>query len=90
MLGDWAATEPFGLPPFSKISPEHFRPAFDAALAEHLAEASAIANSTDLPTFSNTAEALDRSGTLLDRVSNVLSNLCGSNTSPELQVVEGC
>ena len=36
-------TTPFGAPPFAEITPEHFRPAFDAALAEHDAEIAAIA-----------------------------------------------
>ena len=38
LLEDWTATEPFGLPPFSRIEPSHFKPAFDEAMAQHLAE----------------------------------------------------
>ena len=36
LLKDWET--PFAAPPFAEIGPEHFRPAFDAALAEHRAE----------------------------------------------------
>jgi hypothetical protein len=31
LLADW--TGAFGLPPFATLTPEHFRPAFDRALA---------------------------------------------------------
>ena len=34
---------PFGVPPFGRIKPEHFAPAFDRAFAEHDAEIAAIA-----------------------------------------------
>ena len=36
---DW--TTPFDAPPFDRITPEHFRPAYDRALAEHAAEIAA-------------------------------------------------
>ncbi|HEY6259238.1 MAG TPA: hypothetical protein VIY51_25960, partial [Xanthobacteraceae bacterium] len=36
-------TGPFGAPPFARIAPEHFGPAFDAAFAAHDAEVAAIA-----------------------------------------------
>eukprot|EP00192_Tetraselmis_astigmatica_P006864 CAMPEP_0117675278 /NCGR_PEP_ID=MMETSP0804-20121206/15517_1 /TAXON_ID=1074897 /ORGANISM="Tetraselmis astigmatica, Strain CCMP880" /LENGTH=757 /DNA_ID=CAMNT_0005484265 /DNA_START=186 /DNA_END=2459 /DNA_ORIENTATION=- len=88
LLSDWDASEPYGLPPFSKVSPTHFRPAFDVALGEHLAEVASIAACEESPTFDNTALAFDRCGTLLTRISSLFSNLCSSNTSPELQEVE--
>lgn len=88
LLLDWEATEPFGLPPFAQVAAAHFRPAFDAALEEQVVEIEAIAGSKEAPTFENVAVALDRSGALLTRVSNLFSNLCSSNTSPELQAVE--
>lgn len=60
LIADWAATEPFGLPPFSQIKPEHFRPAFDRALADNLDEVRLIAERAEPPSFDNTALALDR------------------------------
>src|SRR4029077_3958047 len=33
---------PFELPPFDRIRPEHFPPAFDRGMAEHIAEIAAI------------------------------------------------
>ena len=52
---------PFGLPPFADIRVEHYRPAFEAGVAEHLVEIDAIASDPEPPTFANTVEALERS-----------------------------
>jgi peptidyl-dipeptidase Dcp len=78
---------PFGLPPFDRISPEHFPPAFDRAMAEHDAEIAAITALPAAPTFANTIEALERSGRLLDRVSRVFFNLDASDTNDALEAI---
>ena len=82
-----AWTTPFGLPPFDRIRPEHFPPAFDKAMAEHSAEIAAITGSAAAPTFTNTIEALERSGRWLDRVSRVFFNLDSSNSSDTLEAI---
>ena len=41
LLRAW--TGPFEAPPFDAIRPEHYRPAFDEALAENRGEVAAIA-----------------------------------------------
>jgi peptidyl-dipeptidase Dcp len=79
---------PHGLPPFARIATEHFAPAFDAALAEHLADIERIAGSAENPSFENTIAALDRSGRLLDRTAALFYNLTASETSEALQAVE--
>lgn len=81
-------TTPHGLPPFERIRPEHYMPAFDAALAAHDTEIRAIAADTAPATFSNTVAAMERAGLPLDRVAGVFYNLTGSHTNPELQAVE--
>ncbi len=86
LLSDW--TGPFGLPPLPAIKPEHFRPAFDWALAAHRAEIDAISINPGLPTFDNTIEALERSGRKLDRVSNVFFVLAGADTGDAIEAVE--
>jgi len=86
LLADWAGS--FGLPPLAAIAPEHFRPAFDRALAAHRAEIDAIAASSLAPTFVNTIEALERSGRDLERVSNVFFVLAGAATSDAIEAVE--
>jgi peptidyl-dipeptidase Dcp len=86
LLSDF--TGHFGLPAFTDVRPEHFRPAFDAALASHRAEIDAIAGSRDKPTFANTIEALETSGRALERVSNVFFVLAGADTGDALEAVE--
>ena len=86
LLSDFAAA--FGLPDFAAIKPEHYRPAFDAALAEHRAEIDAVAASAEPPTFTNTIEALEKSGRSLEKVANVFFVLAGADTSDALEAVE--
>lgn len=86
LLEAWAG--PFEAPPFHRLRAEHFRPAFEAALAEQLAEIAAIAADPASPSFENTIAALERSGQSLDRVSSVFFNLASSDATDELQVIE--
>jgi peptidyl-dipeptidase Dcp len=86
LLAAWST--PFQLPPFEAIRPEHFAPAFAAALKEHAAEVKAIAGAGAKPTFKNTIAALENAGRTLDRVSGVFWNLTGAHTSDELQAIE--
>src|SRR5215213_9500399 len=79
---------PFGLPPFERITPEHFRPAFDSALAEQRGEIGAIADDPAQPSFDNTVAALELSGRTLRRVSAVFYNLAGAHTNDAIQAVE--
>jgi peptidyl-dipeptidase Dcp len=86
LLEPWTAR--FGLPPFARIRPEHFVPAFEAGMREHRAEIAAIADNPDPPTFANTLAALDACGRAYSRVGAVFHNLAVSETSPPLQAVE--
>jgi peptidyl-dipeptidase Dcp len=79
---------PFELPPFERIRPEHFPPAFDRGMAEEASEIAAIAISAEPPDFANTIEAIERSGRLLRRVSRVFSNLDSSATNAALQAID--
>ncbi|WP_424363408.1 M3 family metallopeptidase [Methylocystis parvus] len=81
-------TAPFGLPPFGEIKPEHFRPAFQTALARHRTEIDAIAQNPAEPDFANTIEALERAGSLLTDVGSVFWNLTATDTNPEMQDIE--
>jgi peptidyl-dipeptidase Dcp len=76
---------PYALPPFDRITDEHYRPAFEAGLAEQVAEVEAIAGSPEPPTFGNTVVALERSGRLLSRVSGVFFNLAGSDSNDTIR-----
>src|SRR5215210_1398321 len=83
---DWNG--PFAVPPFGEIAPEHFRPAFERALAEHEAEVAAVAGSDAPPTFGNTVEALERSGEPLTRALKVFYSLSGAHTNDALLAIE--
>jgi len=86
LLQPWQT--PFGLPPFAQIRPEHYGPAFQHAMQMHRAEADAIAQSSEPPTFDNTIAAFDRCGRDLGRIARLFFNLAASETSPALQAVE--
>jgi peptidyl-dipeptidase Dcp len=79
---------PFGMPPFDRIRPEHFQPAFERGMAEQGEEIAAIIANPDAADFANTIEALDFSGALLSKVSKVFFNLTSANTSDEIQAIE--
>ncbi|MDP2885299.1 MAG: M3 family metallopeptidase [Ignavibacteria bacterium] len=78
---------PFETPPFHLIKYEHYMPAFQKGTEEQKREIDAIVGDPQPPTFQNTVEAFERSGLLLDRVSNVFYSLQGANTSDEIQKI---
>ena len=79
---------PYGLPPFDRVRPEHFKPAFEEALKQHLADIATIAGNPEPPSFGNTVAALDRCGRLFARLEAMFYNLTSSETSPALQQAE--
>ena len=80
---------PLQFPPFDRIREEHYRPAIEQGMAEHLAEVEAIGADPAPPSFANTLEALERSGRLLDRVLSVFYNLVSSDSTDSLLAIEG-
>ena len=86
LLEPW--TGPFGAPPFDRLRPCHFGQAFEIALGLAQAEAGAIADDPNPPSFENTIEALERSGQDLTRISSVFFNLARADTNGELEAIE--
>src|SRR3954453_18717925 len=86
LLQSW--NTPFELPPFDRIRPEHFPPAFGRAMDEHSAEIATIAAAPEPADFANTVEALERSGRLLTRIGRVFDNLTSSATNPALDAID--
>jgi peptidyl-dipeptidase Dcp len=78
---------PFGVPPFDKIKTEHYLPAFEEGIKQHQAEIDSIANQTVEPDFENTIMALEFSGQVLARVSNVFFTLESSDTDDKMQAI---
>jgi len=83
---DWTNAD--GVPPFDRIAPAHFRPAYARARADHEAEIAAIAGNPAPPSFANTIAALELSGRALDRVENVFHVLAGAHTNDTLLEIE--
>lgn len=79
---------PFGAPPFDRIRPEHFGPAFNAGMTAHLAEIEAIAANPQAATFENTIVAMERAGRLLTDAGSVFFNLAASEGSETLREIE--
>lgn len=78
---------PFQVPPFEKVKPEHFRPAFDQGMKEQQKKIAGISSQKAAPNFENTVTALEESGDLLKKVSTVFFNLSSANTNPEIEKI---
>src|SRR3954467_4930506 len=83
-----AWTTPFGAPPFARIRPGHFMPAYERAFAEHDAEIAAIAGQQEPPSFDNTIVALENAGRALARVDDIFGQLVGTDSTDELLQIE--
>lgn len=79
---------PFGAPPFAEIKNEHFLPAFEQAFKDHKAEIDAIATADSDPTFQNTLEQMELSGSTLGRVARVFFNLTNTESNEEMQKLQ--
>ena len=81
------STLPFEAPPFDKIQNSDYQPAIDSGMSAQIAEVRAIADNPAPPTFENTFVALEKSGALLNRVSQVFNGVTGANTNDTLQKI---
>jgi peptidyl-dipeptidase Dcp len=79
-------TAPFTAPPFDRIRPEHFPPAYARALEEHADEIARIAIAP--VEFDAVIVALEDSGRLLARVEAVFSHLVGADSNDALEKIE--
>ena len=79
---------PYGVPPFDKIRPEHFMPAFERGMSLHDAEIDAITSNNDEPTFENVILAYDNSGQMLAQTSLIFGMLCAAENTPQMQALQ--
>lgn len=79
---------PFQAPPFDRIKDADYQPAIEAGIAEQKREIEVIADSAAAPTFDNTIVAMEKTGQLLTRVSQVFDGIAQANTNPTLQKVQ--
>ena len=78
------STLPLHAPPFDKIKDTDYQPAFEEGMKQQLAEVDQIANNKAAPSFENTIVALEKSGRMLDRVSQAFFGVVQANTNDTL------
>lgn len=81
-------TTPYGVPPFDRIRPEHFLPAFERGCRSITPRSTRSSARRTNPTFENTIAAYDASGRMLQRTSLIFEMLAASDATPEMQAVE--
>ena len=78
---------PYGAPQFDKIQTSDYMPAFEEAFRQGKQEIDAIVANPDAPTFQNTIEALEYSGSLVNKVGAIFYNLLEADATDELQEI---
>jgi peptidyl-dipeptidase Dcp len=78
---------PFEAPPFDKIEEKHYLSAFTEGIKQQQKEIETIVESSESPTFENTIEALEESGSLLQKVSNIFYHMISANTNDDIQSI---
>lgn len=79
---------PYGAPDFTIIKSEHYLPALKAGVQQQREEIARIVNNKQKPTFANTILAYEKSGLLLDKVSNIFFGLTSAHKTEDLETVE--
>ena len=79
---------PFGAPDFSVIQNAHFQPALEEGMRQQREAVQAIIENPEAPSFENTIVALEKSGTVLNRVNAVFSALAGAHTNDSIQAIQ--
>ena len=85
LLQIWNA--PYKIPPFEKIKPEQYVPAYKYAMEVHNQEIKAITDNKKPATFENTILAYDKSGKLLTDVSAVFSSASSVGSNPQILAI---
>lgn len=79
---------PFNVPPFDRIKPFHFMPAFEEGMKQQNDTIDRIIKDNEPASFENTIEALDKSGETLDTVLNIFYELKTSDTNKEIDAID--
>jgi peptidyl-dipeptidase Dcp len=82
------STLPYQAPDFRKIHDSDYEPAFMEGMKQQRAEMDAIAADPAAPSFDNTIAAMEKSGRMLDRVSETFFDVQGANTNDTLDKVQ--
>ena len=76
-----------GMIPFDRITTADYEPAIRQGIKLHDAEVKAIVENSDEPTFENTIVALERAGSMLNRVLGVYYPMLSANADDALMEV---
>ncbi|WP_397363195.1 M3 family metallopeptidase [Olleya sp. R77988] len=83
-------TGPYGgVPAFDKMTVDQIEPAVINGMEQGLKDIEAIANNTEVPTFENTIEAMERAANGLDNVFTYYGIFSSNMSSPEFREVQG-
>ena len=83
-----ASTLPLQYPAFDQITTDHYLPAFERGMVEHIEEIAVIVNQVEDPTFENTMLPLEESGELLNRVATVFFAMSSAHTNDDINEIE--
>ncbi len=83
-----ASTLALQAPDFRVIREEHYLPAIEEGMKRQLEQMRAIADNPEPPSVANTLEAMERSGDLLTRVTQVFFNLVGTDSNDALRKIQ--
>ena len=87
LLEEWPG--PYGgVPPFDRIRPELFPPAFEAGIDARRAEIRSITDNPAPATFGNTIVPLQDAGRQLSRVNTLFSVMTSNMNTPEYQALD--
>ena len=78
---------PHQAPQFDKIGSEHYKPAFEQAIAIGKAQIDSIVNNPAEPDFDNTILKLELAGKELGNVSTIFFNINSANTNDTIQQI---
>ena len=83
-----ASALPLQTPDFRLIREEHYLPAIEEGMKRQLIEIRAIADNPEPASVANTLEAMERSGDLLTRVTQVFFNIVGTDSNDALRKIQ--
>jgi peptidyl-dipeptidase Dcp len=87
LLAEWSGPHG-GVPAFDKMDVALVKPALEEGMAAQLAETEAIAANAEPPTFANTIEAMEKTGSLFDRAFTYYGIYLSNMSSPEFRAVQ--
>ena len=77
-----------GVPPWDKVTPAMFPPAFDAAMAEYRGQIHGIRDNRSMPTFETVIVPLQLAGDTMDRVNAVWGVYTSNLATREVQAID--